>query len=90
MARIIMVDDVEAPLSVEELRQAAVSLLDDDFETYQPLSTPAIASHYKLGSGFAHIGTITEHGRRSYAKLTAVFGGASYPGSNCGISILGA
>jgi len=38
---------------------------------------------------FTHIGSITERGRVSHSKFSAVFGTGRYPGSNCGISILG-
>ncbi len=61
--------------------------------------TPTLAEHAAAaltGKGrnvrrgaFTHIGSIGELGRVSYSKFSAVFGPARFPGSNCGISILG-
>ena len=54
-----------------------------------PESLPGAVSEGD-GGAFAHIGAIGPHGRESYQKFSAVFGSGPYPGSNCGISILGA
>jgi hypothetical protein len=87
--RIVMSAAEDAPIRAAELRAAAAALLNDDFQTYERTPMTVEGRGGRLGSGFAHVGSIGEHGRRSYAKLTAVFGGVSFPGSNCGISILG-
>lgn len=43
----------------------------------------------RLKGAFTHIGAIGSLGRESDSKFSAVFGTWRYPGSNCGISILG-
>jgi hypothetical protein len=51
---------------------------------------PATGGPKQSGGAFTHVGGIGPQGRESYQKLSAVFGPRMYPGSSCGISILGA
>ena len=55
----------------------------------RPPSSPT-GSPKERGGAFTHVGAIGPQGRESYQKLSAVFGPRTYPGSSCGISILGA
>lgn len=69
---------------------AALESLREDYEAPGLTKEASGMEQSNAIGGFAHVGSITEQGRVSYTKFTAVFSAARYPGSNCGISILGA
>ena len=87
--RNLIEDHVATPVGAAELARAVDFLLDAETSGVWTFSATPLKEQPRRMSGFAHVGSITEHGRVSYTKLTAVFGSARYPRSNCGISVLG-
>jgi len=85
MVKITILDIDEGELvSSEEIDSTIRNCSQDNFGLLQtPDSKP-------IGGAFAHVGAIGPLGRESFQKFSAVFDPNPYPGSNCGISILGA
>ena len=85
MVKVKIIDqDKRQKVSSEEIERAGKSRKSE-----RRLS-PTTGGPKERGGAFTHVGAIGPQGRGSYQKLSAVFGPRMYPGSSCGISILGA
>ena len=88
--RIVLTDmSSDEPVTGSELARAGIALiLGPTLAEHAAAAVTGQGQNVRRGA-FTHIGSIGEHGRVSYSKFSAVFGPGRFPGSNCGISILG-
>ena len=85
MVKVKIIDlDERQKVSSEEI-ESAIKSCNPERRLSPPTGGPK-----ESGGAFTHVGGIGPYGRGSYQKLSAVFGPRMYPGSSCGISILGA